>query len=186
MTKVFEYLSKSHEMTSMGLLLGMAATRRGTMDAGVAKLLSIHLPALLPPSSTDLDVGPWVQIASLIGVGLLYQGTADRHMVEVLLKEIGKVLFHRSYTTLLARGLCSEKQTNTVLTVRVCPLISRLEMTAEWTGRRTRSQPASRSGLSLLPVDRPRLDLPTCTSKTDCTGAHTSSPPPSRHCSSLP
>lgn len=108
MTKVFEYLSKSHEMTSMGLLLGMAATRRGTMDAGVAKLLSIHLPALLPPSSTDLDVGPWVQIASLIGVGLLYQGTADRHMVEVLLKEIGKVPFHRT-----PEGPRSVKQTNT-------------------------------------------------------------------------
>lgn len=47
--------------------------------------------ALLPPSSTDLDVSPLVQIASLMGVGLLYQGTADRHMVEVLLREIGKV-----------------------------------------------------------------------------------------------
>jgi len=31
-----------------------------------------------------------VQITSLIGVGLLYEGTVDRHMVEVLLKEIGK------------------------------------------------------------------------------------------------
>jgi anaphase-promoting complex subunit 1 len=50
MTKIFEYLSKGHQMTSMGLLLGMAATRRGTMDAGVAKLLSIHLPVLLSPS----------------------------------------------------------------------------------------------------------------------------------------
>jgi hypothetical protein len=60
--------------------------------------------ALLPPSSTDLEVAPWVQIASLIGVGLLYQGTADRHMVEVLLKEIGKVpciqpLLHRRSCT---------------------------------------------------------------------------------------
>jgi hypothetical protein len=48
MTKIFEYLSKGHQMTSMGLLIGMAASRRGTMDAGVAKLLSIHLQALTP------------------------------------------------------------------------------------------------------------------------------------------
>jgi len=48
MTKIFEYLSKGHQMTSLGLLLGMAATRRGTMDAGVAKLLSIHLPVRFP------------------------------------------------------------------------------------------------------------------------------------------
>ena len=49
LTKVFDYLSKGHAMTSIGLLLGMASARRGSMDPAVTKLLSIHIPALHPP-----------------------------------------------------------------------------------------------------------------------------------------
>ncbi len=90
LTKVFDYLSAGHEITSVGLLLGMAASKRGSMDAGIAKLLSIHIPSLHPPSSTDLEVPPNVQTAALLGIGLLYQGTAHRRMTELLLSEIGR------------------------------------------------------------------------------------------------
>ena len=31
-----------------------------------------------------------VQVAAVLGVGLVYQGTAHRHMAEVLLSQIGK------------------------------------------------------------------------------------------------
>ena len=89
-TKVFEHLSVSNEMVSIGIVLGMASSKRGTMDASVAKVLNIHIPALHPPSSTDLEVPPNLQAAALLGVGLLYQGTADRRMTELLLSEIGK------------------------------------------------------------------------------------------------
>ncbi len=43
-------------MTSIGLLLGMAAAKRGTLDAAVAKMLSIHVPALLPATSAEIGV----------------------------------------------------------------------------------------------------------------------------------
>ncbi|KAL6068526.1 Anaphase-promoting complex subunit 1 [Balamuthia mandrillaris] len=89
-TKVFDYLSKGHELTSVGILLGMAASKIGTMEASLAKLLSIHVPALHPPSSSDLEVPPSVQTASLLALGLLYQGTLHRHMCEILLQEIGR------------------------------------------------------------------------------------------------
>ncbi|XP_068085818.1 anaphase-promoting complex subunit 1 isoform X2 [Anabrus simplex] len=85
----YEYLVKCHEMTSVGLLLGIAATKRGTMDVSTTKMLSLHLEALLPPTSIELDIQQNIQVAALLGVGLLYQGTAQRRMAEVLLSEIG-------------------------------------------------------------------------------------------------
>nr|CAD7590064.1 unnamed protein product [Timema genevievae] len=86
----YEYLVKCHEMTSVGLLLGMAATMRGTMDMSTTKLMSIHVEALLPPTSIELDIPQNIQIAALVGIGLVYEGTAHRHMAEVLLSEIGR------------------------------------------------------------------------------------------------
>ncbi|XP_070577566.1 anaphase-promoting complex subunit 1-like [Ptychodera flava] len=85
-----EYLIKTHEFTSVGLLLGLAAVKRGTMDVSTTKTLSIHAEALLPVSSSDLDVPHIVQVAAIIGIGLVYQGTAHRHIAEVLLAEIGR------------------------------------------------------------------------------------------------
>lgn len=87
---VHDYLSKGHEMTTVGLLLGMAAAKRGTMDISTTKVLSIHVPALLPPTSTELNVPHNVQVAAVLGVGLVFQGTAHRHTAEVLLAEIGR------------------------------------------------------------------------------------------------
>jgi len=72
-------------------LLALCAFRRGTMDVGTTKLLSIHIPALLPPTSTELDVPHIVKVAAILGIGLVYQGTAHRHIAEVLLSEIGKL-----------------------------------------------------------------------------------------------
>nr|CAD7457684.1 unnamed protein product [Timema tahoe] len=95
----YEYLVKCHEMTSVGLLLGMAATMRGnyclcTMDMSTTKLMSIHVEALLPPTSIELDIPQNIQIAALVGIGLVYEGTAHRHMAEVLLSEIEEVNPH--------------------------------------------------------------------------------------------
>ena len=58
-----DYLSRGHEMTCVGLLLGTAAARRGTMDMQITKLLSVHLECLLPPTSTELDVPHTMQVS---------------------------------------------------------------------------------------------------------------------------
>uniref|UniRef100_A0A8C5UJ26 Anaphase-promoting complex subunit 1 n=1 Tax=Malurus cyaneus samueli TaxID=2593467 RepID=A0A8C5UJ26_9PASS len=87
---IHDYLTKGHEMTSIGLLLGVSAAKLGTMDMAITRLLSIHIPALLPPTSTELDVPHNVQVAAVVGIGLVYQGTAHRHTAEVLLAEIGR------------------------------------------------------------------------------------------------
>ncbi|KAL4715619.1 hypothetical protein ACJJTC_006198 [Scirpophaga incertulas] len=87
---MYEYLVKCHEMISVGLLLGLAATYRGTMDVQVTKMMSIHLEPLLPPTSIELDIQQNILVAALMGVGLLYQNTGHIHYAQVLLNEIGK------------------------------------------------------------------------------------------------
>uniref|UniRef100_A0A1I8M2U1 Uncharacterized protein n=1 Tax=Musca domestica TaxID=7370 RepID=A0A1I8M2U1_MUSDO len=87
---IYEYLVKCDEMTSVGLLLGISATHRGTMNNTTTKLLSVHIEALLPATALELDIPQNIQVASLMGIGLLYQGTAKRHIAEVLLQEVGR------------------------------------------------------------------------------------------------
>ena len=60
------------------------------MDVATTRLLSIHLAALLPPTSTELDMVHNIQVAAILGMGLVYQATAHRHIAEVLLSEIGE------------------------------------------------------------------------------------------------
>lgn len=87
---IYDYLVKCQEMTSLGLLLGIAATYRGTMNVSATKLMSIHLEAFLPPTSIELDIAQNTQVAALLGIGLIYQGTMHTHIAEVLLNEIGR------------------------------------------------------------------------------------------------
>ncbi|XP_062502320.1 anaphase-promoting complex subunit 1-like isoform X2 [Corticium candelabrum] len=85
---IHSYLAKGHELTSVGLLLGLAAAKRGTSDIEVTRILSIHVQALLPLGSAELDIPPLVRVAALAGIGLVYEGTTHRHTAEVLLGEI--------------------------------------------------------------------------------------------------
>lgn len=86
---LYDYLVKCDEMTNLGILIGISAAHRGTQDTSTTKLLSIHIETLLPPTALELDISQNVQIAALMGIGLLYQGTSKRHIAEVLVQEIG-------------------------------------------------------------------------------------------------
>lgn len=68
---IYDYLSKGHESTSIGLLLGLCAAEQGTMDPQISKMVSIHVPALLPATSAEIEIAPNVQAAAILGVGLL-------------------------------------------------------------------------------------------------------------------
>eukprot|EP00466_Bigelowiella_natans_P020153 jgi/Bigna1/69308/fgenesh1_pg.8_\ len=83
------YLSQDHDATIMAILLGMAAGCAGTTDVRVSKMLCLRIPALLPPAFADLAFSAVTQTAALVGIGLLYRGTAHRLMTELLLTEIG-------------------------------------------------------------------------------------------------
>ncbi|XP_059145256.1 anaphase-promoting complex subunit 1-like isoform X2 [Physella acuta] len=87
---IHEYISEGSELVTIGILLGMSAAKRGTMDQIVTKALSVHVSALLPPTSMELNIAHNTRVAAILGVGLLYQGTGHLHMAEVMLSEIGR------------------------------------------------------------------------------------------------
>ncbi|KAF7297086.1 APC1-C domain-containing protein [Mycena indigotica] len=86
----FSYLTPKHDLTSMGVLLGLAAANVGTGEKHVTKLLAVHTPALLPTPTVDLNVPLMTQAAGLSGIGLLYMGTRNRRMAEVCLGQISR------------------------------------------------------------------------------------------------
>ncbi|KDR78406.1 hypothetical protein GALMADRAFT_224779 [Galerina marginata CBS 339.88] len=86
----FSYLTPKHDLTSIGVLLGMAAANVGTANQHVTKLLAVHTPAMLPTPNVDLNVSLMTQAAGLFGVGLLHLGTRNRRMAEVCLGQISR------------------------------------------------------------------------------------------------
>mmetsp|Transcript_42600 Transcript_42600/g.40868 ORF Transcript_42600/g.40868 Transcript_42600/m.40868 type:complete len:173 (+) Transcript_42600:1014-1532(+) len=59
------------------------------MDDHDTRTLCIHIPYLLPPS-LSIDISLSIQSAAVIGAGLLYKGTSNRLMTEMLLAQIGR------------------------------------------------------------------------------------------------
>ncbi|GIM09537.1 hypothetical protein Vretimale_13366 [Volvox reticuliferus] len=89
-TDLYRYLSDEHDPTTIAVLVGMAAQRRASMDPTVTRMLFLHLPARHPTTFPELELSPLVQAAALMGVGLLYEGSAHRVMAETLVEEIGR------------------------------------------------------------------------------------------------
>jgi anaphase-promoting complex subunit 1 len=90
MTDIYEYLTQGSVTTSVGILLGMSATKRGSCDPAVSKMLCLHIPSLLPASFSSIDVSGPAHAAAVTGIGLLYQGSSHRLMTEFLLNEMGR------------------------------------------------------------------------------------------------
>ncbi|KAI0958209.1 hypothetical protein AcV7_004089 [Taiwanofungus camphoratus] len=86
----FGYLTPKHDMTSIGVLLGLSAANAGSSNRHVTKLLAVHTPALLPTPNVDLNVPLITQTAGLMGIGLLYMGTKNRRMADVCLNQISR------------------------------------------------------------------------------------------------
>ncbi len=87
-TDLYRYLSHEHDATLVGVLLGMSASKKASMDATLTKMLFLHLPSQHPMGYPDLEIAPVVQCAGLLGVGMLFQGTGQRSIAEMLLGEI--------------------------------------------------------------------------------------------------
>ncbi|QLQ82643.1 hypothetical protein HG537_0H04060 [Torulaspora globosa] len=85
---VYNYLSPKKTPVSIGLLLGMSASMRGTMDLKLTKVLSVHTVAFLPPGSSDLNINLKVQTAGLLGMGLLYLKSQHRRITDVLFSQL--------------------------------------------------------------------------------------------------
>ena len=55
-TDLYSYLCLDHEATQIGIMLGMAVSKRATMDEAVFKMLYVHIPSLHPANYPDLEV----------------------------------------------------------------------------------------------------------------------------------
>ncbi|TVY71499.1 Negative regulator of mitosis, partial [Lachnellula suecica] len=84
----FKYLTPKHTMTSIGLLLGLAASYMGTMDSLITRLLSVHVTRMLPPGAAELNLSPLTQTTGIMGIGILYCNTQHRRMSEIMVSEI--------------------------------------------------------------------------------------------------
>ena len=87
----FKYLTPKHNMTSIGLLLGLSASYLGTMDTLITRLLSVHVTRMLPPGAAELNLSPLTQTCGIMGIGLLYCNTQHRRMTEIMLSEMENV-----------------------------------------------------------------------------------------------
>lgn len=88
----FKYLTTKHTMTSIGLLLGLAASFMGTMDNLITRVLTVHVTRLLPPGAAELNLSHLTQTAGLMGIGLVYCRSQHRRMSEIMLSEIEHAL----------------------------------------------------------------------------------------------
>ncbi|KAI1169875.1 hypothetical protein F4777DRAFT_160930 [Nemania sp. FL0916] len=84
----FKYLTPKHTMTSIGLLLGLAASYIGTMDSLITRLLSVHVTRMLPRGAAELNLSPLTQTTGIMGIGLLYCKSQHRRMSEIMMSEI--------------------------------------------------------------------------------------------------
>lgn len=91
-TDYYEYLVPMHDLTTIGLMLGVAAGNRGSLDAKITKMLCVHIRHFNGPGFAvpDFHVSLAVQAAAVLGIGLLYQGTCEHLIVEGLLVELAR------------------------------------------------------------------------------------------------
>ncbi|XP_022651610.1 anaphase-promoting complex subunit 1-like [Varroa destructor] len=87
---ICELLRKRNAIMSAGVLLGLGASKKATMSQEATNLIAIHIDALLPSTSTELDVSAECRVAAISALGLLYLGSGHQHMCDVLLSEIGR------------------------------------------------------------------------------------------------
>uniref|UniRef100_A0A0D9ZXX1 Anaphase-promoting complex subunit 1 n=1 Tax=Oryza glumipatula TaxID=40148 RepID=A0A0D9ZXX1_9ORYZ len=81
---------QEHDITRLGLLLGLAASNRGTMHPAISKMLYFHVPSRHPSSTPELELPTLLQSAAVMGIGLLYEGSAHALTMKILLGEIGR------------------------------------------------------------------------------------------------
>ncbi|PPD81551.1 hypothetical protein GOBAR_DD21537 [Gossypium barbadense] len=89
-TDTYQYFSQEHEATTVGLMLGLAASYRGTMQPSISKCLYVHIPYRHPSSFPELELPTLLQTAALMSVGLLFEGSAHPQTMQTLVGEIGR------------------------------------------------------------------------------------------------
>ncbi|CAM9465694.1 unnamed protein product, partial [Ectocarpus fasciculatus] len=87
---ICEFLTTGHMLTTIAMLIGLAASRLGSSDIFISKTICLHIPSLLPAGQggLELDIPVLTQAAALTGIGLLHAGSGNRTMAEFLMSEL--------------------------------------------------------------------------------------------------
>ncbi|KAK9159111.1 hypothetical protein Scep_005685 [Stephania cephalantha] len=74
----------------MAMMLGLAASYRGTMHPVISNSLYFHIPSRHPSSFPEMEFPTVLQSAALMATGILYEGSAHPQTMQILLGEIGR------------------------------------------------------------------------------------------------
>lgn len=91
-TDYYKYLLARHELTSIGLMLGLATGNMGSMHEKVMKMLCLHIKYFNGPGFAvpDFHVPVTVQTASILGLGFLHKGSCEHLIIDGLFTELGR------------------------------------------------------------------------------------------------
>lgn len=84
----YRYLTPRHALTTVGLVLGVAASFLGTADPAARQVMAIQVAAFLPHRSIALHFSPLTQAAGLLGMGLVFCQTDHRWTAERLAAQL--------------------------------------------------------------------------------------------------
>ncbi|KAK9168101.1 hypothetical protein Syun_000241 [Stephania yunnanensis] len=87
---IYQYFLQEHESTTMAMMLGLAASYRGTMHPVISNSLYFHIPSRHPSSFPEMEFPTVLQSAALMATGILYEGSAHPQTMQILLGEIGR------------------------------------------------------------------------------------------------
>ncbi|CEP13336.1 hypothetical protein [Parasitella parasitica] len=86
----YRFVTQQCDLVNVGFLLGAGLAFKSTKDIKVTKVLSVYIPALLPPASASFNHSNAIQATGLLSMGLLYMNSCDRLMSSIMLGEIGR------------------------------------------------------------------------------------------------
>ncbi|OQV16358.1 Anaphase-promoting complex subunit 1 [Hypsibius exemplaris] len=81
-------LVRLEDPVSIAVILGMACVKRGSQDKRYYRMIGLHVISFIPDSGIELVIPQNIHVASLLSLGLLYRGSANRFISERLLAEI--------------------------------------------------------------------------------------------------
>lgn len=172
----YRYLAPRHMLTTIGLVLGLAASFVGTGDPVARQIMAVQVAAFLPAGSVPLHMAPLTQSAGLLGMGLVFCGTDHRWTAARLAAQLDAPLDtnealdrHRdvyAHCAGLALGLvylgCARRTGMTsaadlALTARLCRLLTPADDTPPLAS--VRSATAASLALALLFLRSGRRDV---------------------------
>ena len=74
----YRYLAPRHTLTTIGLVLGLAASFLGSGDTAARQVMAVQVAAFLPPGSVPLHMSTITQATGLLGMGLVFCETDHR------------------------------------------------------------------------------------------------------------